>query len=173
AGLAPGFTVLDEARRRELGERVLAALVAPAALPGAEPARPAGLSAALEAVSAAKGGLVAPAEPHAAFHVAYEAALAAEGAVDFDDLVARAARLLADSPLALAEAQQRCRYLFVDEYQDVNAAQVRLVGLLAGAPGASLCAVGDPDQAIYGFRGADPAHFARFSADHPGATTVT
>src|SRR5262249_46958988 len=93
----------------------------------------------------------------------------AGGAIDFDDLVARAVRLLETSGAALAWAQERTRWLSVDEYQDVNAAQVRLVGLLASP---NLCAVGDPDQAIYGFRGAEPRHFHAFAGEHAGAATV-
>jgi len=67
--------------------------------------------------------------------------------------------------------QARYRWISVDEYQDVNAAQVQFLGLLA-AGGANLCAIGDPDQAIYGFRGADRRHFFAFAQEHPGARTL-
>ena len=115
-----------------------------------------------------------------AFARGYQHALAEAGAVDFDDLPARSVHLLSGHAPALAFAQERCRHLFVDEYQDVNPVQDRLVRLIA-PPGASvgpdglphgLCVVGDPDQAIYGFRGADPGCFAAFARDYPGATTV-
>lgn len=83
-------------------------------------------------------------------------------------------KLLGESAAARAFAEERARYLFVDEYQDVQLAQYQLVRLLAPAGSAEgLCVVGDPDQAIYGFRGSDPAYFARFADDYPGATTVT
>jgi DNA helicase-2/ATP-dependent DNA helicase PcrA len=104
----------------------------------------------------------------------YQAALAERGAVDFDDLVARALGMLEANPEALAQARTRCRHLLVDEYQDINACQYQLVRRLAPASGAtSLCAVGDPDQAIYGFRGSDPSYFARFAEDYPEARVVT
>jgi superfamily I DNA/RNA helicase/PHP family Zn ribbon phosphoesterase len=96
---------------------------------------------------------------------AYEAALASLGARDFDALVFRPARLLASDPSLLAAARNRWRRLLVDEYQDVNYAQYALVRLLSGAP----FAIGDPDQAIYGFRGADPRFIERFMEDYPGA----
>ena len=94
--------------------------------------------------------------------------------MDFDDLVGRAVHLLQTDQAVLASARRRCRHLLVDEYQDINAAQYRLVRLLAPAERlTNLCVVGDPDQAIYGFRGSDPSYFARFAADYPGARTLT
>jgi DNA helicase II / ATP-dependent DNA helicase PcrA len=129
------------------------------------------------AISMAKAALVAPeaAAPElAAIYAAYEKALAAAGALDFDDLVARAVRLLETDHEALSFARRRCRHLLVDEYQDINAAQYRLLRLLAPVgPSTNLCAVGDPDQSIYGFRGSDPCYFARFASDYPGARTLT
>jgi DNA helicase-2/ATP-dependent DNA helicase PcrA len=160
AGLPAGFVVMDEAGRRALGQRIASELGDP----------PRSLDAALEAISRAKATRSAVPAELGPFAQAYERGLAMARAVDFDDLVGRAVKLLEHSPEALAFAQERCRHLFVDEYQDVNAAQVRLVQLLGGE---ELCVVGDPDQAIYGFRGADPGHFARFTAGHPDATTVT
>jgi DNA helicase-2/ATP-dependent DNA helicase PcrA len=102
---------------------------------------------------------------------AYARRLAAEGLLDVDDLIERAADLLA----ARGDLAERCRerfaYLFLDEYQDLDAQQYRLVQLLSPA-GARLTAIGDPDQAIYGFRGADVRFFGRFSEDFPGARVV-
>jgi DNA helicase-2/ATP-dependent DNA helicase PcrA len=87
--------------------------------------------------------------------------------------VVRTVRLLERCPEARAQARARCRYLFVDEYQDVSLAQHRLVHLLAPPGGeGGVVAVGDPDQAIYGFRGADPAHFQRFAEEY-AAPVVT
>jgi DNA helicase II / ATP-dependent DNA helicase PcrA len=151
-GLAADFTVLDEAGRRALiGDAGVA-----------------------EAISLAKARLVAPEDAEiAAAHAAYQESLAAVGAVDFDDLVLLAVRLLESSAAAREAAHDRCRYLFVDEFQDINPAQYRLVRLLAPPENApELVAVGDPDQAIYGFRGSDPAFFRRFADDYPGARTV-
>ena len=63
--------------------------------------------------------------------------------------------------------QQRFRWISVDEYQDINLAQYRLLRLLA-SPETNLCAIGDPDQAIYGFRGAKREYFLKFQQDFPG-----
>ncbi|MCB2186527.1 MAG: UvrD-helicase domain-containing protein [Deltaproteobacteria bacterium] len=102
---------------------------------------------------------------------AYQAALASEDALDLDDLVRAAVLALRDRP-GLAETwRQRFRHLLVDEYQDVNPVQVALLQALAGE-GATVAAIGDPDQAIYGFRGADRALFDRFASDFPGAETL-
>jgi DNA helicase-2/ATP-dependent DNA helicase PcrA len=98
----------------------------------------------------------------------YRAWLRAAGRVDFDELVELALGLLEASPPTLAEERQRVQALLVDEYQDVDARQARLLSLLEPESG-ELCVVGDPDQSIYGFRGAFPGAFERFSAAHPGA----
>jgi superfamily I DNA/RNA helicase len=167
AGLPPDFAILDEASRQALLAQVHADAGAGAL----------SLARATSAISAAKAALVAPqaAAPELApIYAAYEKALAVVGAVDFDDLVARAVRLLETDQAALAFARGRCRHLLVDEYQDINAAQYRLVRLLAPAgPSTNLCVVGDPDQAIYGFRGSDPSYFARFATDYHEARTLT
>ena len=105
----------------------------------------------------------------------YEAALAASKAVDFDDLILRCVALLEASPHLLASVQARYRWISVNEYQDVNLAQYRLLRLLAGSSvedGANLCVIGDPDQAIYGFRGADRRYFLTFHEDYPDAATL-
>ncbi|MBK8049973.1 MAG: UvrD-helicase domain-containing protein [Anaerolineales bacterium] len=104
----------------------------------------------------------------AAVFARYDAALRASQAVDFDDLVALPVQLLEQHRDVLAALHARYRWLSVDEYQDVNLAQVRLLSLLA-AGGANLCVIGDPDQAIYGFRGADYRYFQRFHDDYPNA----
>jgi uncharacterized protein (TIGR00375 family) len=164
AALSPGFEVLDEAARSE----AIAAAAKEAGL--APPGKVA------SAIGLAKAGLLGPercAPGIAPVYAAYQRALEARGAIDFDDLVVRAVRLLESCPEALASAQERCRFLFVDEYQDVNPAQERLVLLLAPpGPQTEICAVGDPDQAIYGFRGSDPACVHRFTAHYPGAAVV-
>ncbi|MEZ4683388.1 MAG: UvrD-helicase domain-containing protein [Caldilineaceae bacterium] len=87
---------------------------------------------------------------------------------DFDDLIFQAVRLLETEPMLLQRYQERYRWLAVDEYQDINYAQYRLLRLLT-PPGTNLCAIGDPDQAIYGFRGAKREYFLRFQADFPDA----
>jgi DNA helicase-2/ATP-dependent DNA helicase PcrA len=102
----------------------------------------------------------------------YEAALRREGLWDYEDLLARPVRLLARRPDLTAAYRQRCRHLLVDEYQDLNEAQYRLFRLLAG-PRAEIMVIGDPDQAIYGFRGARPQYFSRFLKDWPDAASLS
>ena len=165
AGLPSDFAVLDEAARCRTVEAATVD-VGLAARNAAEFA---------QAISSAKSRLASPEDMVAdcrVVHAAYERALAAQKAVDFDDLVARTVTLLETCEEALLFAHERCRYLFVDEYQDINLAQYRLVRKLA-PDHANLCAVGDPDQAIYGFRGSDPSYFERFASDYPDATVVT
>jgi DNA helicase-2/ATP-dependent DNA helicase PcrA len=110
--------------------------------------------------------------PLADLYRAYEAALRRNGLVDFDDLILLAVRLLASAPAVRRTVQTRYRWISVDEYQDINLAQYRLLRLLVDSgegPPVNLCAIGDPDQAIYGFRGADRGYFLRFQADFVGA----
>jgi len=101
----------------------------------------------------------------------YEKKLAATGALDFDDLIGKSVKLLSSQPGILAEERRRVRHLLIDEYQDTNTSQDALVKLL-GATAESLCAVGDEDQAIYRWRGAEVEHILRFDTDFPGARIV-
>jgi uncharacterized protein (TIGR00375 family) len=91
--------------------------------------------------------------------------------VDFDDLVGLAVEILAVNADVAALWRERFRYLSVDEFQDVDEQQYRLLRLLA-APDGNICVIGDPNQAIYGFRGADGTGFERFAHDFPTARTV-
>ncbi len=102
---------------------------------------------------------------------AYEDALARNNALDFDDLIFRTVRLLERDEGVLRAVQVRYRWISVDEYQDLNLGQYRLLRLLT-AGGANLCVIGDPDQAIYGFRGADYRFFLRFQEDFPDARKI-
>ncbi len=101
----------------------------------------------------------------------YERALRAQRAVDFDDLIARPAALLAKDEALRRSYERRFRYLLVDEYQDTNLGQLELLKLLAGRR-RNVCAVGDDDQAIYGWRGAEVANILRFDRHFPGAKEV-
>jgi DNA helicase-2/ATP-dependent DNA helicase PcrA len=95
----------------------------------------------------------------------------AQNWIDFDDLIGMAVEILeADAQIA-ALWRARFRHICVDEFQDVDEQQYRLLRLLA-APGGNICVIGDPNQAIYGFRGADAACFERFAQDFPGAQSV-
>jgi DNA helicase-2/ATP-dependent DNA helicase PcrA len=98
----------------------------------------------------------------------YEAALDREGLWDYEDLLARPVMLLADRPDLAAAYRERFRHILVDEYQDLNEAQYRLFRLLSG-PRTEIMVIGDPDQAIYGFRGARPEYFDRFRENWPQA----
>ncbi|HEY9073295.1 MAG TPA: ATP-dependent helicase, partial [Desulfobaccales bacterium] len=105
---------------------------------------------------------------HLAAYRAYEASLEAAGLWDYEDLIARPTLLLARDLKVRESYQGRFRHFLVDEYQDLNEAQYRLFRALAG-PEAEIMVIGDPDQAIYGFRGASPAYFSRFREDWPEA----
>ena len=100
-------------------------------------------------------------------YVQYEAQLRKMGAVDFDDLLLRTRDVLQQAE-ALAHWGGRFRYIQVDEYQDTNRIQYDLVRLLA-KPHGNLCVVGDEDQSIYSWRGADVGNILRFERDFPGA----
>src|SRR6201999_3480518 len=101
----------------------------------------------------------------------YDAALRERGMVDVDELVTRPVELLSSDPALAAGYQERWTDVFVDEYQDVDEQQYLMLRQLA-APGARICAIGDPDQAIYGFRGGDVGYFLRFQEDF-GAEQAT
>jgi ATP-dependent DNA helicase Rep len=99
-------------------------------------------------------------------YASYSATLKAYQAVDFDDLIALPVELFDSHPEVLNKWQNRLRYLLVDEYQDTNACQYRMLKLLAG-PRAAFTAVGDDDQAIYGWRGADIENLRGLPRDYP------
>ena len=102
---------------------------------------------------------------------AFRRHLAARDLVDFDSLVELSAALLGEHPAIVADLRVRWPRISVDEYQDIDPVQYALLRSLAAA-GTGLTAIGDPDQSIYGFRGADVDIFTRFATDFPGATTV-
>jgi uncharacterized protein (TIGR00375 family) len=102
---------------------------------------------------------------------AYPKLLREQNLVDVDELVTLPVALLGRSPRLVEEYRARWRWVFVDEYQDVDAVQYELLRLLVPADG-NLCAIGDPDQAIYSFRGADVGYFLRFAADYREGRTV-
>ena len=105
----------------------------------------------------------------------YEAGLRAANAVDFDDLLLLTVRLLRESEEARRQVQGRWRYLMIDEYQDTNRVQFVLSTLLVGAEEGeqpNVCVVGDPDQSIYGWRGADISNILDFEGTYSGAQTI-
>ncbi len=101
----------------------------------------------------------------------YQSKLFASNAVDFDDLLYLTVDVLERFPDALERWRKAFRYILVDEYQDTNHAQYRLLQLLASKH-RNLCAVGDPDQSIYAFRGADIRNILDFERDFPGTQTI-
>ena len=101
----------------------------------------------------------------------YEKRLRAANALDFDDLLMRTLELFADHPPVLESYRARFQYVHVDEYQDTNLAQYQLVKLLT-AKSRNLCVVGDDDQSIYGWRGADIRNILDFEKDFPDATVI-
>ena len=102
---------------------------------------------------------------------AYEKLLHQSNALDFDDLLLRCVRLLREAPAVREKWQARFQYIHVDEYQDTNRVQYDLLRLLTG-PRQNLCVVGDEDQSIYRWRGADVSILLSFSRDFPGARVV-
>ena len=101
----------------------------------------------------------------------YELGLRAMGATDFDDLLLLPLRIFRDQPQVLQNYQKRYRYLLVDEYQDTNQAQLQLLELLAGVR-RNLCVVGDDDQSIYAWRGAQVRHILQFDKKYPGCVEI-
>ena len=118
----------------------------------------------------------------------YEQALRAQRSLDFEDLIVRPVTLLAEDQSLRATYRERFRHVLVDEYQDTNRVQLRLLELLSGPEGGgsrrrraalasewsgrSLCAVGDDDQSIYGWRGAEVKNILRFETHFPGAQVI-
>jgi DNA helicase-2/ATP-dependent DNA helicase PcrA len=115
-------------------------------------------------------GQAEPAEVQA--FALYEDLLQSRGLWDYEDLLARPVRLLEAQPALRRAWRDRFRHLVVDEYQDLNEAQYRFFRLLAG-PQAEVMVIGDPHQAIYGFRGASPEFVARLREDRPEAVTLS
>src|SRR5215469_306101 len=108
---------------------------------------------------------------HARLYVDYQRHLQAYNAMDFDDLIAKPVTLLETDAEAREKWQARLRYLLVDEYQDTNTAQYRLLKLLVGPRGA-FTAVGDDDQSIYSWRGAEPKNLVLLKEDFPALKVV-
>ena len=115
-----------------------------------------------------------PAEPGseiASYRTRFEQQKEAQGWLDYDDLMLLALELLENEPGLTASYRDRYQWVSIDEYQDIDPLQYRLTRLLCPAAG-NLCAIGDPNQSIYGFRGADVGFFLRFEQDFPDAQTL-
>ncbi len=107
----------------------------------------------------------------AEIYAAYQEELKKNNALDFDDLLVRTVELLKDDQDVREYYQNRFRYIMVDEYQDTNHVQFKLIELLAGKY-KNLCVVGDDDQSIYRFRGADIRNILEFETEYPGAQVI-
>jgi superfamily I DNA/RNA helicase len=133
-------------------------------------------------ISSAKNRLIAPEQypkqstnpleqVTAAVYPRYQHLLRAYNAIDFDDIIMLAVSMLENLPEVREHWQQRFSHIMVDEYQDTNAGQYSLISLLAQNHG-NLCVVGDDDQAIYGWRGADIANILNFSSERTNCKVV-
>ncbi len=173
-GVPQGFTIFDEADRQALLRAALREIGADdrRTSPGATGA----------AISAAKNELQTPEAyaraactpfEHRVARVwpSYQAALQASGGLDFDDLLLELVRLLTTQPAVAARYQARFGHILVDEYQDTNRAQYLAVRTLAERH-RRLTVVGDPDQSVYGWRGADLRNILNFEADYPEARVI-
>jgi DNA helicase-2/ATP-dependent DNA helicase PcrA len=174
-GLDRRFVIYDTDDQQQLMKRILAE----EDLPATGELRPAAV---LGAISRAKNEMLDAAflAEHAVNHrerviarlaARYAERLRAANALDFDDLLLRAVELFQEAPAVLERYQARWRYLHVDEYQDTNRPQYLWVRALAAAH-RNLCVVGDDDQSIYGWRGANVQNILDFERDYPEATVV-
>ncbi len=137
----------------------------------------------LAAISSAKNELIGPAEfarnagddfekiKQAQVYKEYQKALKRNNALDFDDLIFYAVKLFSEDEQVLSHYQERFRYIMVDEYQDTNTAQFKLIWFLAGKY-RNLCVVGDDDQSIYKFRGANIYNILNFEKFFPEAAVI-
>ncbi|MFN2571217.1 MAG: ATP-dependent helicase [Gemmatimonadales bacterium] len=173
-GFGPNFTIYDSDDSEALVKRLLEARqLSPKAYP---PRTIHGV------ISSAKNRMLSPEELGAQadtpiikvagdIYADLIPALKQANAMDFDDLLLQPLRLFREHPERLAYWQDRFQHVLVDEFQDTNAAQYLLVKHLAKRHG-NLCVVGDDDQAIYGWRGADVRHMLAFQNDFPGTTLI-
>lgn len=185
AGLKPDFAILDSADQSALCKKVIESLqLSTSNFPPRS---------VLSAISTAKNQLLDP-EQFAAratdwsskniakAYSAYERALRQANGVDFDDLLLLTAKLLRKDATARGELQARWRHVMIDEYQDTNMAQFVIASMIAGdgrtlpdgtREKPNICVVGDPDQSIYAWRGADISNILEFETHYPGAKVVT
>ncbi len=120
----------------------------------------------------AAGGVPSEQTLIGAVYLRYQAELKRMNAVDFDDLLLLAVRVLREHPEARAKWQDRFHYLMVDEFQDTNRLQLDLVSMLAHGTPPNVCVVGDDDQSIYGWRGAEVSNILEFERHFPNPTVV-
>src|SRR6266550_3743585 len=188
-GIPKGFRIVSEVRKWELMRDVLLALRPPHLFHAQRPYERIGEL--LKLVERAKQELVSPMEfgawadanaglddpllaaqrEAALVYAEYQARLLAEERLDFDDTIYHSVQLLMAEPSVAARQSRRFTHLMVDEFQDTNFAQSRLLELLSG-PEQNVCVVGDDDQSIYKFRGASVANLRRFRTVFPEAVVI-
>jgi len=173
-GMLPNFTILDESDKRSILKEAIEACNL-----SADNWRPRTIEG---YIGDAKNKLQTPADfaeqagdftekTVAKVYEAYQQMLRQQNACDFDDLLMHVATMLRDTPSVAKELSNRYRYLLIDEYQDTNHAQYLIATRLAG-DNRNICCTGDPDQSIYGWRGADIRNILDFENDYPDAKTV-
>ena len=172
AGLNPNYVIYDDGEQLMAIKQALRDLKLDEKLYRPEAMR--------SAISKAKNELIKPEQFQAGtyfeevarrVYARYTEIMAANGALDFDDLLTRTTWLFQEQPDVLRRYQERYEYLLVDEFQDTNTAQYELVHLLVGKS-RNLFGVGDEDQSIFAFRGADYRNVMRFREDFPDAKVV-
>ncbi|KRL43010.1 ATP-dependent DNA helicase [Companilactobacillus mindensis DSM 14500] len=173
-GRPTSFTIADPSEQRTLMKQILVKM-------NLDPKRydPRAI---LGTISNAKNELLTPeayaqdaATPYeqtvANVYDAYSKEMSRNNSLDFDDLIMQTSILFDEHPDVLEKYQEKFQYIHVDEYQDTNEAQYKLVQQL-GAKYRNVCVVGDADQSIYGWRGADIKNIMNFEKDYPEATTI-
>ncbi len=174
-GVAPGFGIIDEGDQRQLVKEVLEDLD--------YDERQLSVGACLHEIDVAKNALLSPeryhekqttavGERYGNVYAEYQRRLAASNGLDFDDLILRAIELLETDADVRERYQRKFQYVLVDEYQDVNPPQYRLLQILSEKQ-RNITVVGDDDQSIYSWRGSDHRMILRFENDHEGATVFT
>ncbi|MFQ5824472.1 MAG: UvrD-helicase domain-containing protein [bacterium] len=169
-GLEPKYTIYSETDRRTLLKNINLSL------------KDKEIHLYLDKISSAKNQLLSPeacsikdefkdAPEFIDIYQKYELSLLKNHVLDFDDLISLSVKLFEENPDVLQKYQNRFRWISVDEYQDINLAQYRLLRLLT-APEVNICVIGDPNQAIYGFRGANREFFLKFQTDFPNTKIV-
>ncbi|MBQ4107291.1 MAG: UvrD-helicase domain-containing protein [Lentisphaeria bacterium] len=173
-GYLPGFTVADDSDQQGLIKQA----IAQQGLTGSG----IGIPAVLSMIGSWKNRLLTPRDARnqanndfeitvGTLYGEYQSMLENQNMIDFDDMLLLTCRLFREFPEVLEQYRERYRYLLVDEYQDTNGAQFALVQMLAGER-RNLCVVGDDDQSIYSWRGADVSNILDFPGFFPGAKVI-
>lgn len=163
AGLRPDFIIFGEDDQKSVVKSVLADMGQSTKTPGDY----------VEQFSAIKDKGLSALENHDKTYIAYNAELRRMGAIDFGDIILLVLQLFNAQPEILARYQRQFKYILVDEFQDTNAAQMQLLEMLTrGIENPNICCVGDDDQSIYSWRGAEIKNILNFDRTYPGAKII-